>query len=267
MIGASESAMVRVGKHDVGVCIQGEGPPLLLINGVGANMEIWDPLVPELQAQTIAYDTPGVGLSSLPRLPLLVPQLASTVTSLLDVLGYDEVDVMGVSLGGVIAQQVALQSPNRVRRLVLASTTWGLGMVPGNWRAWRTLLSPRRYYVPGHYERVAGDFLGGRTGRDPKLARDYGASRREQPPHPVGHLWQLVAGATWSTLPCVHRIGAPTLILTGDDDPLVPPANARILHRLIPNSELQIVPGGGHLMLFDSVSEVAPVINEFLQRS
>lgn len=255
---------VQVGAHELAVSVAGDGPPLLLINGFGANMTIWEPLRPALNAKTIVFDGPGVGRSSMPRLPLTIPQLATSAVRLLDTLGYDQVDVLGVSLGGVVAEQVAIQSPERVRRLVLASTTWGIGMVPGNPKAWTTLLSPRRYYVPGYYERVAKDFVGGRTGRDPTIARAYGASRRAQPPNPLGHLFQMVSGSTWCTLPSLHRISAPTLILTGDDDPLIPPTNSRILHRLIRNSQLGVIPGGGHLLIFDSVDEVAPVINSFL---
>lgn len=257
--------LVKAGDHEVAVSVAGDGPPLLLINGFGANLSIWDPLRPALNATTIAFDAPGVGRSTMPRLPLIVPQLASSAVRLLDALGHDGVDVLGVSLGGVIAEQLAIQSPDRVRRLILVSTTWGLGMVPGKFRAWTTLLSARRYFEPGYYERVAKTFVGGRTGREPHVAHAYGKSRRAQPPAPRQHIGQMVAGATWSTLPRLHRISAPTLILTGDDDPLIPPLNSSILHRLIPASELQIIPGGGHLVLFDSVDEVAPRINNFLR--
>src|SRR5204863_501031 len=85
-----------------------------------------------------------------------------------------------------------------------------LAPAPGRLSAWRTLLSPARYYLPGHYERCAADFLGGRIGRDPVLAHRYGETRRAHPPRPVGHLYQLCGGATWTNLPCLHRIQAPT---------------------------------------------------------
>lgn len=257
---------VGIGRHRIKVSVQGHGRPLLLINGIGANLEMWNPLLPALDAETIVYDAPGTGESSMPTFPLSVPQMAKVAIRLLDTLGFDEVDVLGVSLGGVVAQQVALMAPKRVRRLILASTTWGVGAVPGRWRAWATLLSPARYYVAGHYERHAAEFLGGRTGREPELARNYGTVRRSTPPHPVGHAYQLMGGATWTNLPLLHRIKSPTLVVGGDDDPLVPPLNARIIHWCVPHSELKIFPGGGHLVIFDSVDEVAPVFNEFLQR-
>jgi poly(3-hydroxyalkanoate) depolymerase len=256
--------LVKAGGHEIAVSVAGEGPPLLLINGFGASLSIWDPLRPALNATTIAFDAPGVGRSTMPRLPLTVPQLASSAVRLLDALGHDQVDVLGVSLGGVVAEQLAVQARDRVRRLVLASTTWGVGMVPGKIRAWTTLLSPRRYFVPGYYERTAKNFVGGRTGREPEIAHAYGESRRAEPPALKAHLWQMTTGATWSTLPFLHRINAPTLVLTGSEDPLLRPLNSRILHRLISGAELQIIPGGGHLLIFDSVDEVAPIINNFL---
>ena len=262
----AKGEFVGIGRHRIRVSVQGSGRPLLLINGIGANLDMWNPLLPALDAETIVYDAPGTGASSMPKVPLSVPQMAKVAIRLLDTLGFEQVDVLGVSLGGVVAQQLALSRPDRVRRLVLASTTWGVGAVPGKWRAWATLLSPARYYVAGHYERHAPEFLGGRTGREPDLARAYGTVRRSQPPHPVGHAFQLLGGATWSTLPLLHRIKAPTLVVSGDDDPLVPPMNARIISWRIPNSELNIFPDGGHLVIFDSVDEVAPVLNEFLQR-
>jgi poly(3-hydroxyoctanoate) depolymerase len=256
---------VAIGRHRIRVAVQGNGRPLLLINGVGANLDMWNPLLPALNAETIVYDAPGTGRSPVPVVPLSIPKMAKIALRLLDVLGFEEVDVLGVSLGGVVAQQVALRAPERVRKLVLASTTWGVGMWPGSMKAWSVLLSPARYYVPGHYERHAPDFLGGRTGREPELARTYGNVRRAQPPHPVGHFYQLMGGATWTNLPLLHRIKAPTLVLSGDDDPLVRPNNARILAWRIPNSQLRIIPGGGHLVIFDSVDEVAPVLNDFLR--
>lgn len=266
MTTADAPDLLTVGRRRLRVSVEGAGRPLLLINGIGANLDMWAPLVPALDAQTIVYDAPGTGGSPLPRLPLSIPGMAKLAERLLDTLGHDEVDVLGVSLGGVVAQQLALSAPDRVRRLVLVSTTYGVGMVPGRLGAWGTLLSPRRYYERGHYERRARSFLGGRTGHDPGLARAYGETRRSHPPRLLGHAWQLMGGATWSTLPFLHRIQAPTLVLSGDDDPLVRPANSRILAWRIPHAELRIVPGGGHLLVFDSVDDVAPLVNDFLGR-
>jgi len=115
--------------------VRGSGSPLLLITGLGASLDLARPFERELTArgvQAISFDAPGVGQSTTYRRPRRIPGVASTVERTLDALGYDQVDVLGISLGGVIAQQLAHQAPRRVRRLVLAATGPGLGGVPGS---------------------------------------------------------------------------------------------------------------------------------------
>ena len=123
----------RVDGHLLRVSMRGEGRPLLLVMGLGGNIEMWRPLEDALVqhgVQTIAYDAPGTGESPPRLIPLRVPRLARQAAHLLDVLGIPEADVLGVSFGGAVAQQLALDNPQRVRRLVLASTSVGLGGVP-----------------------------------------------------------------------------------------------------------------------------------------
>src|SRR6478672_8877889 len=109
-----------VASPSVRVARIGDGEPLLLINGLGANLEMWQPLVRVLAAdrELIAFDLPGTGRSARPRWPLRMPQLARLVTELLDDLGYDQLDVLGYSLGGIVAQELAHRAPERIRRLV-----------------------------------------------------------------------------------------------------------------------------------------------------
>src|SRR5438132_7971459 len=128
------------------VRIRGSGSPLLLVMGIGGNIEMWDPLVDALDGfETIAFDAPGTGESSRPWRPLWMTGLARVGERLLDALGYRQADVLGVSFGGGVAQQMALQAPHRVRRLVLASTSCGLGSIPGNPLVLLALGTPLRY--------------------------------------------------------------------------------------------------------------------------
>ena len=137
------------------VRIRGGGQPLLLIMGLGGNIEMWDPFDRELEAfgiQTISFDAPGTGQSAGLRQPLRMRGLARMIEHLLDRLGYERVDVLGVSFGGMLAQQLAHQAPGRVRRLVLAATgagSPGLGGVPGKPGALIGLATPRRYRDAG----------------------------------------------------------------------------------------------------------------------
>jgi poly(3-hydroxyoctanoate) depolymerase len=148
----------------------GTGPPLLLITGIGASLDLAAPFERELNGRgqrTISYDAPGVGESTQYGWPRRMRGVARTAERLLDTLGCGAVDVLGVSLGGVVAQQLAHQAPDRVRRLILAATGPGLGGVPGSPRVLWTLATPRRYNQPDYYRRVAGDLYGGLARRDP----------------------------------------------------------------------------------------------------
>src|SRR3978361_678670 len=97
---AATGELLGIGRTRLRGSVQGNGRPLLLINGIGANLDMWNPLLPALEAETIVYDAPGTGASSMPRLPLTIPQMANLAIKLLDTLGFEEVDVLGVSLGG-----------------------------------------------------------------------------------------------------------------------------------------------------------------------
>jgi poly(3-hydroxyoctanoate) depolymerase len=262
-----EPTFVRVDGDLIRVSITGEGRPLLLIMGLGGNIEMWAPLERALHVrglQTIAYDASGMGDSPPRRMPLRLPGLARQAAHLLDTLGHPQVDVLGVSFGGAVAQEVALRHPDRVRRLVLASTTCGLGAVPGNPLAMAMLATPLRYYSPT-FLRLTADFLYGPTpNTDGHLLQQQFNARRARPPTITGYFGQLAAGIGWTSLPWLHRVRAPTLVLTGDSDRIVPAINARILASRIPDARLDIVPNAGHLMLMDHAHTCATTIADFL---
>src|SRR6516225_10185109 len=144
-------------------------PPLLFFNGIGANIELAEPFIDALQGPAaIVFDVPGVGGSPAPRLPYLPWTLARMSAQLLDQLGYDHVDVLGVSWGGAIAQQFAFQQAKRCRRLILAATSPGHIMVPGKFDVHLKMASPRRYRDPAFMGRIAGDIYGGRMRNAPE---------------------------------------------------------------------------------------------------
>lgn len=202
----------------------------------------------------------------MPRLPPSLPALARFAAGVLDAVGVQRAHVLGVSFGGLVAQQVAAAAPRRVDRLVLASTSAGVLHVPGEPSALLGLLAPWLFAgSPGL--RDAGPVFGGRIRRQPELLARLGL----EPPRSLpAYLYRLggltgwtVSGLTgWTGPP--WSIRRPTLVLTGDDDPIVPPSNSRILAACLPDARLHVVRGGGHLVLFDSPGEVAPVIAGFL---
>jgi poly(3-hydroxyoctanoate) depolymerase len=249
------------------VAVRGSGTPLLMLMGIGGNLDMWTPLsdaLPPRLIRTIAVDAPGTGGSTPYSLPRRMPGLARTMERLLDALGYDRVDVLGVSFGGALAQQLAHQAPARVRRLVLAATAPGLGGVPGSPRVLLRMVTPRRYRQPDYFRRIAGQIYGGSARQDPDATLHGSLARFTHQPSGVGYAAQLYAIAGWSSLPWLHRLPQPTLVLHGDDDPIVPLVNGRLLARLIPAATLHVVPGGGHLFLLEHSAELAPVVTSFL---
>jgi poly(3-hydroxyalkanoate) depolymerase len=240
--------------------------PLVLANGIGASLELLQPFVDALDPsiEVVRFDVPGVGGSPLPRLPYRLPSLARLVARLLDRLGYATVDLLGISWGGALAQQFALGQRDRCRRLVLVATGTGMLMVPGRPRVLARMATPRRYLDPGYAERIAAELYGGTIREDPGRARALLHGRTRVGPR-RGYLYQLAAGAGWSSLPVLPLIRQPTLLLAGDDDPIVRLVNARIMRRLLPEAELHVY-HGGHLGLLTEAAELAPVVDRFLAR-
>jgi poly(3-hydroxyalkanoate) depolymerase len=259
---------VAVGGQHLRVAVRpGEGTriPLVLANGIGASLELLQPFVNALDPsiEVVRFDVPGVGGSPLPRTPYRLPGLARLLARLLDRLGYPTVDLLGISWGGGLAQQFALCHRDRCRRLVLAATGTGTLMVPARPRVLARMATPRRYLDPDYAERIAPDLYGGSMRSDPSVARALLHDRTRVGP-PRGYLYQLVAGAGWTSLPLLPRISQPTLLLAGDDDPIIPLVNARIMRRLLPNAELHVY-HGGHLGLLTEAAELAPVVDRFLR--
>jgi poly(3-hydroxyalkanoate) depolymerase len=242
---------------------RGGGVPLLIFNGIGANFELVFPFMEAIDGRdVVAFDIPGVGRSPMSWRPRRFSGLARLGAALLDRLGYREVDVAGVSWGGALAQQFARQHPERCRRLILAATSTGALMIPGRPKALLKMVTPQRYFSPNYMREAAGDIYGGEARTSPEVM--VGHTARIIPPNVMGYVYQLFAGWGWTSIHWLHKLKQPTLVLAGSEDPLVPPANARIISLLIPNNRLVIVPGGGHLFMLYSIDKVAPVIREFL---
>jgi poly(3-hydroxyalkanoate) depolymerase len=259
--------ILTVGGRTIRISIRESSPgwpPLLLCNGIGASMELLQPFVDALDPRRgiIRFDMPGIGGSPAPVVPYHLATSAGLLAGLLDQLGCPQADVLGISWGGALAQQFALSRPDRVRRLVLVATGPGALMVPASPMVLLRMLTPRRHRDPGYAARIAGELYGGSARQDPALARDLlHASTRLGPAR--GYYYQLLSAAGWTSLPRLPGLRTPTLILAGDDDPIIPPANARIMHRLIPRSELHIY-HGGHLELAADPDRIAPVVEAFL---
>jgi len=242
-------------------------PALLLMNGIGASLEVLQPFVDALDGRrsVIRFDVPGVGGSPRPVVPYVLATFSPVIAGVLDRLGFeDPVDVLGLSWGGGLAQHFAVQHRRRCRKLVLVGTGTGTLMVPAHPRVLAKMLTPRRHRDPEYARSIAGEIYGGTMRTDPdRAARVLHASSRLGPRR--GYYFQLAATTGWSSLPFLRLIRQPTLIVAGDDDPIVPVVNARIMARLIPEAQLHVY-GGGHIALITEAAELAPVIEGFLDR-
>src|SRR5215831_97513 len=262
---------MQIGLHEVGGQMLRVGvrrgdkarPPLLLFNGIGANIELVEPFLDALAGpEAIVFDVPGVGGSPSPWLPYRPSTLARLSAQLLDKLGHDQVDVLGVSWGGALAQQFAFQQGRRCRRLVLAATSPGHLMVPGKLTVLLKMATPRRYKDADFMKRIAGDIYGGALRGSPELVRKH--LRHVRWSSDYGYYLQLIACFGWTSLPWLRLLVQPTLVIAGTDDPLVPVLNARILASVIPDARLMTI-NDGHLFLVTNASGSAAMISEFLR--
>jgi len=243
---------------------RGRGRPMLIFNGIGANLDMTLPLVNALDdVEVIVFDVPGAGDSPALTLPRRFRWLAGLAARLLDRLGYDEpINIAGVSWGGALAQQFALDFPQRTNRLVLAATSTGMLALPSRSNMLKRLTTARRYQKNETLAQLAPALYGGLMRRRPDLIErrgDYAAG-----PSTQGYINQLLAGLGWTSVHRLHRLRCPTLIMGGDDDPVMPLVNIRLLYWLIPKSYLHIVRGGGHLFLLVRANESAAVIKRFI---
>ena len=249
--------------------VRGDVEPLVFIHGLGYDRFGWGPL-PDLLAKdfrVVVFDNRGVGDSDVPEGPYAVSQMAADVAAVLDAAGMEQANVVGVSLGGYIAQELALTYPERVRKLVLGSTA------PGG---------PRSHPMPapgleafGRFptmEREAGlrlmveNSLGGHAVRErPELVEEIYAYRLERGPSLAGWQAQAYAGATFDAYDRVGKIDAPTLVLQGGGDNVVDPRNAELLVELIPDARLELIPDRGHLLIWEEGDRLASIVKEFLE--
>ena len=260
---------VRLGRRKVRLRVrvrEGCGIPLVICNGIGSSLEVLDPLIEHLAPTrtVVRFDVPGAGESPLPPVPYTFPSLARALGRMLDQLEYDQVDVLGYSWGGALAQQFALQNPRRCRRLVLAATSTGVLMLPAKPHVLLKMLTPRRFNDPKYMARIAATIYGGdadASNASVAALLDYHRS----PATSRGYVYQLLAGSIWTSAFALRLIRQPTLIVAGTDDPLIPFANARIMHWLLPNAQIPRHPGG-HVDLLTSAPRLGPKIEAFLQR-
>jgi len=232
--GAPAAGRLRAGGLEIAFAVGGTGEPLLLLNGMTRPLQSWQPFIrATTNRRTVTFDAPGVGGSPGSALPLTIPALARIAAQVLDVAGLDRADVLGYSHGGLVAQQLAFDAPDRVRRLVLAATSCGAGSTASRWEG---VLGLATSSAPSPWPR----------------------------PDPLSMVWQLMALSSWSSIPFLGAIRQPTLVVTGTHDRLVTPDNSTLLARRIPNARLVMLSAGHDLQRAHRARVLAGIVEEFL---
>jgi pimeloyl-ACP methyl ester carboxylesterase len=243
----------------------GEGDPVLLIHGLGYARWGWEPLRPLLAERwrVISFDNRGIGDSSVPPGPYNAAEMAGDARTVLDSAQVERAHVVGTSLGGMIAQELALTSPQRIKKLVLISTTPGATLgLPMPAQTVRLLAEAAEWEPEVALRRFVENALG--PNPEPRLVERILAHRLAAPQDPAGWAAQAAAGTTYDGGDRVGNIGVPTLVIAGTSDRVVDHRNSEVLADLIPTAQLHLLPDAGHLVFWEHPRAVADVINEFL---
>lgn len=246
----------------------GDPMPVVLVHGLGYARWGWEPVAARLaeRRRVVLLDNRGIGASDVPDGPYTAEQMAGDVLAVVDALGADRVQLVGVSLGGMVAQHVALQRPACVERLVLVSTTPGGAAAHPIPAATLDLLARMSALPAEEALRAAVDnALGSLVGeRHDTVASRIVAHRLSSPQDPAGWRAQAHAGTTHALGEDVARIACPVLVLHGDDDAVVDARNAEVLGRLLPDATVRTVPGGGHLWFWEDPDRFVDEVLAFL---
>jgi pimeloyl-ACP methyl ester carboxylesterase len=242
---------------------RGMGTPLLLIQGLGYGRWGWDPVVPGLaeRYRVLTFDNRGIGESDKPAGPYTAREMADDALQVLDEAEVERAHVLGASLGGMIAQELAVEAPARVEKLVLCCTT------PGGPDAYPLPEATMKLFVeaPTLAPEVAlRRYVENALGANPPagLVDELFARRVANPPDPDGWQAQAAAGTTFGGVEGVVR--APTLILQGTEDNVVDPRNAELLAQQIAGARVELIPGTGHLFFWEQPETFLAHVTEFL---
>ncbi|MGQ9467039.1 MAG: alpha/beta fold hydrolase [Anaerolineae bacterium] len=259
---------LTVGDIQMAYEIHGEGDPLVLISGVGYGGWFWHQVVPALAEhfQVVTFDNRGAGGTDKPDGPYTTAMMAADTAGLLDGLGIRKAYVMGHSLGGFIAQELALARPDLVEKLILASTTYGgPNVIPITPEALEILTKRDGDPVELVRRGIRVACAPGFEERHPEVVQKLLEYRLTNPVPPAQYQAQVMAGATHNAEDRIGQITCPVLVLFGEHDKVVPPGNAELLARKLPNARVKILPGVGHVFPVEDPEATVQAILEFLE--
>jgi pimeloyl-ACP methyl ester carboxylesterase len=264
---------IKANGIDIYYEIHGSGQPLVLIAGLGYSLWMWHRMVPFLEkhCQVIVFDNRGVGQTDKPQGSYSAQMLADDTASLLGSLGIPRAAIMGHSMGGFIAQAMALSYPKMVSKLILSATNFGgPHHFPVTQEAFAVLADVTTEPVERFRRGLVVSTAPGFAEMNPDIIRQWMEFRVQNPVEPVPYQAQMAIGlGLLSEEACFEKklsqIEAPVLILFGAHDKVVPPGNADLLAGKIPNHQIHILPDAGHFFPMEQPEEAAQVIANFLR--
>lgn len=244
---------------------QGQGAPVLLVMGLGYPSLMWYRTRPVLTSKyrTVTLDNRGVGRSELPPGPYPIPLMASDAAAVLDAAGAESAHVFGISMGGMIAQEFALQYPKRVRSLILGCTaSGGPHAVRAETDATQMVMMRAKMSAEQAAE-AAVPFIYDQGTPRARIDEDI-AMRRPWFPRAEAYQAQLQGILAWEAYSRLPQITAPTLVIHGENDRLVPPGNGRLIAERIPGAKLVMIPNASHIFSTDQPEAAHHAVLEFL---
>ncbi len=265
---------VRANGIEIRYEVAGAGRPLVLIAGLGYGMWLWHKMIPGLAEhfQVVTFDNRGAGQSDKPAGPYNVGMLAADTAGLIEALGLQDAAVLGHSMGGFVAQELALSRPDLVGALILSATSFaGPNAIPVTPQALAAMLDRSGEPLDVLRRGITVALAPGAPERRPELFDEIIAYRLTNPVAPAQYQSQLAVGLGLATLEAgfetrLKAVRAPVLIMFGEHDGVVPPANAELLAREIPHAKIAILPGAGHLFPLETPGEAVDAIARFLKR-
>jgi len=265
-------AMVQVGGIQIAYNIDGRGEPLVLIGGFTMVKESWEVQVAELSKRfrVITFDNRGVGETTVPKQRFTVVEMAADTVGLMDALGIDSAHVFGVSMGGLIAQTLALDHPDRVRKVVLGCTTHGgRHAVQPQKEVMQLLAKASDPSIPAEESvrmRLPTILAERFIREEPERLEEFVRVSVQHWPTPEGAAGQMGALSVFNAKKRLGEIRCPVLVITGAEDRMMPAENSRLLAEGIEGAEQYLVEGAGHSFFFEKPDEVNRVLIDFLSK-
>ncbi len=261
--------VAKIGNHSLYYELVGQGHPLVMIRGVGSNADHWYEQAPALSQKfkLLLFDNRGIARSSDPGGPFSIGDMAADTIALMDAVGIKKAHVLGYSMGGMIAQEMALNYPQKMAGLILVATDCGISRrIKAEPETTRLFSEMIRLGTDEAKIEAAGCLFAKQTfEKKPEVIQRYTEVSQRYPASQKMLAKQWAAVTQHDACKRLPKISSPTLAITGAEDVLIPPQNATVLAERIPDAQMISIDGGGHLFLIEQPRQFNSAVIEFLE--